>query len=115
MWQPSQVYKARWKGTLVAVNVLSSQDALSKAEFARETAMLELLRHSHVVNYLGHFFGSDDQVGFDTHYIRNTYYFSGKEGYTYRGGLNPLSQPQSHVQQPRLLLASRSAVQPTFG
>jgi serine/threonine protein kinase len=87
MWQSSQVYKARWKGTLVAVKVLSSQDALSKAEFARETAMLELLtqRHSHVVNYLDHFFGSDDQVVFDTHYIRTAYYFSKKQGYTYRG------------------------------
>lgn len=57
-----QVYKARWKGTLVAVKVLTSQDAAHRAEFAREIAMLEHLRHSHVVNYLGHIYGRDNQV-----------------------------------------------------
>ena len=52
----SQVYKARWQGLLVAVKILNAEESAQQEEFKKEVAMLEALRHPHIVNYLGHLF-----------------------------------------------------------
>ena len=51
-----QVYKARWQGLLVAVKILNADDTSQQDDFRKEVAMLEGLRHTHIVNYLGHIF-----------------------------------------------------------
>ena len=61
----SQVYKARWQGTLVAVKILhadESKESSQQDDFKKEVAMLEGLRHTHIVNYLGHLFEESGEV-----------------------------------------------------
>ena len=58
-----QVYKARWQGLLVAVKILSAEESAQQEEFKKEVAMLEALRHPHIVNYLGHIFQESGEVG----------------------------------------------------
>ena len=57
-----QVYKARWQGLLVAVKILSAEDSSQQDDFRKEVAMLEGLRHTHIVNYLGHLFQESGEV-----------------------------------------------------
>ena len=57
-----QVYKGRWRGLTVAVNVLTSRDLVQQDQFRMETKLLESLRHPHVVNYLGHVFEENGEV-----------------------------------------------------
>ena len=58
----SQVYKARWQGLLVAVKILNAEESAQQEEFKKEVAMLEALRHPHIVNYLGHLFQDSGEV-----------------------------------------------------
>ena len=64
-----QVYKARWNGVLVAVKALTSEDPAEAEAFQREIAVLEVLRHPHVVNYLAMLIADDGAVRTDR---RNT-------------------------------------------
>ena len=57
-----QVYKARWQGLLVAVKILNAEESAQQEEFKKEVAMLEALRHPHIVNYLGHLFQESGEV-----------------------------------------------------
>ena len=49
----SQVYKGRWNGVLVAVNVLNTGAAEVMEDFQREAAILERLRHPNIIKFLG--------------------------------------------------------------
>ena len=57
-----QVYKGRWNGMLVAVKVLHTSVAEKMEDFKRECAILERLRHSHVIMYLGMASNAEGQV-----------------------------------------------------
>ena len=57
------MYKARWQGLLVAVKILNAEESAQQEEFKKEVAMLEALRHPHIVNYLGHLFQESGEVG----------------------------------------------------
>lgn len=46
----------------MAVKVLAAEDGTQQEDFRREAAMLEGLRHTHVVNYLGHAFEENGEV-----------------------------------------------------
>ena len=59
-----QVYKARWYGTLVAVKVLISEEPEEVEAFKHEAAVLEQLRHLHIVSYYGQICGEDGMVTF---------------------------------------------------
>jgi serine/threonine protein kinase len=56
-----QVYKGRWAGTLVAVKVMSGQDAVQKQQFQQEVELLMQLRHPCIVNYLGHIINDQNE------------------------------------------------------
>ena len=58
----TQVYKGRWNGMLVAVKVLHTSVGEVMADFQRECATLERLRHSHVIMYLGMASNAEGQV-----------------------------------------------------
>ena len=58
----TQVYKGRWSGMLVAVKVLHTSVGEAMADFQRECAILERLRHSHVIMYLGMASNAEGQV-----------------------------------------------------
>ena len=57
-----QVYKARWYGTLVAVKVLMSEEPEEVEAFKHEAAVLEQLRHLHIVSYYGQICEEDGTV-----------------------------------------------------
>lgn len=57
-----QVYKARWNGVPVAVKALIGEDHAEAEAFQREIAVLEVLRHPHVVNYLATLVAEDGTV-----------------------------------------------------
>lgn len=57
-----QVYKGRWNGMLVAVKVLHTSVGEAMSDFQRECAVLERLRHSHVIMYLGMASNAEGQV-----------------------------------------------------
>lgn len=57
-----QVYKARWQGLLVAVRILNAEESSQQDDFKKEVAMLEALRHTHIVNYLGHIYEESGEV-----------------------------------------------------
>lgn len=59
---PMQVYKGRWNGVPVAVKALISEDPGEAEAFQREIAVLEVLRHPHVVNYLAMLAAEDGTV-----------------------------------------------------
>ena len=46
----------------MAVKVLHAEESKQKDEFRQEVAMLEGLRHTHIVNYLGHVFEETGEV-----------------------------------------------------
>ncbi|CAK0786624.1 hypothetical protein CVIRNUC_009838 [Coccomyxa viridis] len=58
----AKVYKGRWNGMLVAVKVLHTSVGEVMADFQRECAILERLRHSHVIMYLGMASNAEGQV-----------------------------------------------------
>ena len=58
----TQVYKGRWNGMLVAVKVLHTSMGEAIGDFQRECAILERLRHSHVIMYLGMASNAEGQV-----------------------------------------------------
>ena len=58
-----QVYKGRWNGVLVAVKALSMGDGMAE-EIEREAALLEQLRHPHILKFLGLFSNEDNQAIF---------------------------------------------------
>ena len=47
-----QVYKARFHGTPVAVKAIIGEDCCDAAALRQEAAILECLRHTHIVHYL---------------------------------------------------------------
>ncbi|BDA51291.1 probable LEAF RUST 10 DISEASE-RESISTANCE LOCUS RECEPTOR-LIKE PROTEIN [Coccomyxa sp. Obi] len=56
----AQVYKGRWRGVLVAVKVLDSNE--SQEELLREASILRRLRHTNIVQFLGLATNDSDQV-----------------------------------------------------
>ena len=57
-----QVYKGRWNGVLVAIKALNVGDGATEDLF-REAAVLEQLRHPHIIKFLGLFSTVDNQAG----------------------------------------------------
>ena len=57
------MYKGRWNGVLVAVKALSMEDGMAE-EIEREAALLEQLRHPHILKFLGLFSNEDNQALF---------------------------------------------------
>ena len=49
---PVQVYKARFHGSPVAVKAMIGEEGADAAALQHEAAILEGLRHSHIVHYL---------------------------------------------------------------
>ena len=56
------MYKARWHGLLVAVKALVNRDSNEEAAFRHEVAVLQTLRHPHVVSYLDYIVDDDGSV-----------------------------------------------------
>ncbi|KAK9907690.1 hypothetical protein WJX75_008211 [Coccomyxa subellipsoidea] len=64
-----EVYKARWNGVPVAVKALIGEDRAEAEAFQREIAVLEVLRHPHVVNYLATLVAEDGTVFLVTEFM----------------------------------------------
>ena len=65
-----QVYKARWNGLLVAIKAMANTAQEMESTLQREAAILQALRHPHIVKYLGLFRDSDDRVSHALHVLQ---------------------------------------------
>ena len=57
---PSQVYKARYHGSPIAVKAMIGEECANAAALQQEAAILEGLRHPHIVHYLDCILDKDD-------------------------------------------------------